>query len=181
MAKTWTKRMLAASGGVTLGVAILLTTAMWIEHRQEAEWAGWWRGGRPQHVWTGDPEEIEFLEAVLRYQFAHNTTNESAVAEASRVLVGVVGPEGEQDPPPGLLERLQGIRAIEPASALEPDFEFGVPAAVEFVVRNLQWIDDTTAEAYVEYRGGCHSGHVYRFERREGTWVMVSGGMIWIT
>jgi hypothetical protein len=109
------------------------------------------------------------------------------VNAAEFVFLGIDGPDGIEDPPDELMSRFEDLPNVEPASRADLGQVRGVRhrdlpgRGAAFVLQGLRRVDDATIEACITYRGGCMSESTYRFERRDGAWVQVSGGLRWIS
>jgi hypothetical protein len=141
----------------------------------------------PTYEWARSPKGLGFLEAAFRFQFANNPANPDAVDTEDFIFLGINGPDGLEDPPSALMSRFDDRSNVEPVSKADLGRFRGVKhrdlpgRGVAFVIENLRLIDDATIEVGIQYRGFCSSESVYRFERRGGEWVKVSGGMKWIS
>lgn len=124
-------------------------------------------------------EELDILEAVFRYQFAHHFSIRSPDFYEYIFL----SLPGNQDPPAPFLSRFAGqVPPVEPASAAAADRWMGIhdkengDRGILFRVNSLRWIDDCA----VEVDGGHYessrdaSDTLYQVERRSGAWVVVS-------
>jgi hypothetical protein len=187
---TWKHRAAALLIGSIVALALV---GLWLEPtlvqpaRTEAPIATFEPSELATEPWASSPEGLDFLEAAFRFQFKHNDLNRDAVKESAFVFLALEGPDGLVDPPPALLARLDDYPNITRASeAVFPGF--GRPehrelngAGVLFVIENVRLIDESTIEVSIRYQGGCSSGNSYRFERRAGRWVKVSGGTRYVT
>ena len=141
----------------------------------------------PTEPWVSSEEGLDCLEAAFRYQFKNNDLNPKAVKESAFVFLALKDRDGRLvDLPPALLSRFGDLANIEPV--LKADLSgFGIKhhekegRCVLFVIENVRMIDESTFEVGIGYHGGCSSGNAYRFRRRDGRWVKVSGGARFIT
>ena len=133
------------------------------------------------------------MEAVFRYQFAHNGA--SYMNPDCFFLSLAEAKDPPRDPPAALLARFkEQIPPVEPVSAVDTaDMRFNVHSGVHakgkkgkgvlLRLTNIRWIDDDT----VELDGGYYYGHLsgstntYRAERRQGAWVVVNDTLHWVS
>jgi hypothetical protein len=132
-------------------------------------------------VATGD-EDDAIVEAVFRYQFAHNASGLQKAAEV--VCLSAF----DKDPKPALLKRL-GNPVVRPASACDATSGRGVvekgtgKQGYILEVGAIRRTSPTTAEAEGGYyeAGLSASGNTYFLERKKGRWVTVRDVMHWIS
>jgi hypothetical protein len=124
-------------------------------------------------------EELDILEVVFRYQFAHHFSFRSA-DQYDCIFLSL---PGKQDPTAAFLSRFAGqVPHVEPASAAAADRWMGIHdkekggRGILFRVNSLRWIDDGAVEVdgghYESSRNASFT--LYQVERRSGAWVVVS-------
>jgi hypothetical protein len=119
-------------------------------------------------VWATSPEGIDFLEAVFRYELEDYSTDYDGI---DFIVLGLKGPEGLVELSPALLSRFVGYPNVN-ASKFDG-------RGVVILIKDLRVISESTIQVETstqrtDVQHGGSSGGSYRYERRDGQWMMAA-------
>ncbi len=141
------------------------------------------------YAWTHSTEELDILEATLRYFFENNASSNTNLGRGDFLFVALGEGEAGVDPSPQLLARFADhAPPVMPASLMEMSGG-GVKHkdrggnGTLFHIDRIRPADDNTVDVDCGYWEAdlSASGNSYRLKKHGGSWVVVGGGMWWIS
>ena len=147
-----------------------------------------WTDPTPQ-TWTNSAQELDVLEAVFRYQLAHNGSSAAAKGHVGYYFLSHGQPGQQEDPSTVLMARFSDhTPPVAPvsdadASARRVQHKEHGGRGVLLNIDRIRRVNDRTMDVDGGYfeNGLSASGNTYRVVQRGREWVVVSVSEWWIS